>query len=808
MNEEIAPGAPGIEPRWTSSAKEGVGTSADNRSRVWFTISHGILNEVYYPRIDLANIRDFGFLVSDGKDFFSEEKRDCLHRIRPISQGVPGYHLKNTCVQGKYRISKTIITDPSADVLLQEIQFEPLVGELDDYSLFALWSPHIKNAGRGNDAWIGEYKGHTLLFAKKDNITVALACSLPFKALSCGYAGVSDGWQDIHAHKKMEWRYPKALNGNIALTAEIPLKKSVKRMVVALGFGANENEAALRAIQSLCGDFREKVEEYIAGWSEFQNRCLNLGSEGESGFDIYRVSTSVLKTHASKRFSGGLIASLSIPWGFSKGDEDIGGYHLVWPRDMVQSAMGLLAAGDVDGAKHSLLYLAGTQEADGHWPQNMWLDGSSYWPGIQMDETALPIIFADFLKREGKVSCVAAWPMVKKAATYLCRYGPVTAQDRWEEDSGYSPYTLAVEIAALLAAADFADENGEKNIAEHLRETADLWNFEIERWTYASDTALAKKYGVKGYYVRITPQQEDHVSFPNQEMVALRNRSFEESQIAAQELISPDALALVRFGLRAPDDPRILDTVKVIDALLKSETKTGVSWRRYNGDGYGEHEDGSPFNGTGVGRPWPLLALERAMYELALGRKKEVQDILKAVTNQTSAGGLIPEQIWDAPDIPERELFNGRPAGSAMPLVWAHAEYIKLMRSLRDGKVFDMPLQTVERYQKKRMRHWGRMWRMNHRLRRLPAGRILRIGLFSPAIVKYSTDGWKTVIEAEAPDCGLGIYCVDIKSQDLPVGSKISFTFFWTESQKKEEQKFEVEIVTEESFSSSWRHGR
>jgi glucoamylase len=803
---DVAPGYPGIEPRWTSSAKEGVGTSIDARSRVWFTISHGILNEIYYPRIDLANMRDFGFLVSDGQDFFSEEKRDTNHKIRPLSQGVPGYHLRNTCVQGRYRISKTIIADPAIDALIQEIQFEPLMGGLCDYSLYALMSPHIENAGWGNDGWVGEYKGRQILFAKKGDVTMALACSTPFKALSCGYVGFSDGWQDVRTHKKMEWRYPKALDGNIALTAEIDLKNTPKKFLLALGFGRNPDEAALRAVESLCGDFKEKVDEYILGWKNFQKECLDLGSESDSGFDLYRVSTAVLKTHVSKRFAGGMIASLSIPWGFSKGDEDIGGYHLVWPRDMVQSAMGLLAAGNIQSAKASLLYLAATQEADGHWPQNMWLDGSSYWPGIQMDETALPIILADFLKREGKVSCAAAWPMVKKAAAYICRYGPVTAQDRWEEDSGYSTYTLAVEIAALLSAADFADENNEKKIAQHFRETADLWNFEIERWTYVSGTDLARQAGVSGYYVRITPQQEDHVSFPNQEMVALRNRSASESSILAENLISPDALALVRFGIRAADDPRILNTVKVIDLLLKTETHTGPSWRRYNGDGYGEHEGGKPFNGTGVGRPWPLLTAERALYELALGRKDRVLELLKTIAAQTSAGGLIPEQIWDGKDIPERELFNGHPTGSAMPLVWAHAEYIKIVRSLKEGRVFDMPPQTVERYQKNKMEPWGRMWRDNHKIRRLPAGRKLRIGLFSPAIVRYSMDGWKTQSEVSAKDCVLNVYCADLPTNNLKPGAKISFSFFWTQTNKPSDQKFDIDIVTEDSFSKPWHH--
>ncbi|MFP3581742.1 hypothetical protein SB659_19475, partial [Arthrobacter sp. SIMBA_036] len=89
---------------------------------------------------------------------------------------------------------------------------------------------------------------------------------------------------------------------------------------------------------------------------------------------------------------GAIIASLSIPWGSSKGDDDLGGYHLVWTRDLVETAGGLLAAGAHADALEVLDYLVATQEADGHWVQNSWLDGRPYWKGIQMDETAFPIL--------------------------------------------------------------------------------------------------------------------------------------------------------------------------------------------------------------------------------------------------------------------------------------------------------------------------------------------------------------------------------------------------------------------------------
>ena len=213
-------------------------------------------------------------------------------------------------------------------------------------------------------------------------------------------------------------------------------------------------------------------------------------------------------------------------------------------------------------------------------------------------------------------------------------------------------------------------------------------------------------------------------------------------------MVSPDALALVRFGLRAADDPRIVNTVKVIDALLKVDTPRGPSWHRYNGDGYGEHDDGSPFDGTGTGRAWPLLTGERGHYELAAGRPARAEELAAAMEAFAGDGQLIPEQVWDAPDIAERELFTGQASGSAQPLVWAHAEYLKLRRSIQEGRVFDQPPQTVARYVAggKRTTPYA-IWRFNQKIRTMTAGRILRVETLARATVVWGVDGWQQVQE-------------------------------------------------------------
>ena len=802
-----APGAPGIAARWTSSAKSGVGTSLNPLSRVWFTLSHGIFDEIYYPRLDQASVRDMGLIVTDGKDFFSEEKRDTQGEVSFLAQSAPIYHLVNRDREKRYRIEKDIFSDPARDVVLQRTKFVPLQGELGDYHLYVLLAPHIGNQGMGNTAWVGSYKGTPMLLAERDGNALALACSAPWLKRSAGFVGVSDGWQDLNRHKQMTWEYTQAQNGNVALTGEVDLQASNGEFILALGFGRNHAEASLRALASLEEDFEKIQQAYVHEWQTWQKTLLDLPIKGEKSRpekkskahkpDLYQTSAAVLRIHEAKRFPGGLIASLSIPWGFAKGDDDLGGYHLVWPRDLVEMAGGFLAAGAPQEARRVLSYLKVTQEADGHWPQNMWLDGSSYWGGTQMDETAFPILFLDLALREKAVykkDLHDYWPMVRKAASFLARNGPVTQQDRWEEDPGYSPFTLAVEIAALLAAADMADNQLEKDVARYLRETADAWNANIERWIYVTGSDLAQKLGVDGYYVRLAPPGEADASSPAQGFVPIKNRPPDQTNEPAADIVSPDALALVRFGLRAADDPRIQNTVKAIDELLKVETPLGPAWHRYNDDGYGEHPDGSPFDGTGIGRAWPLLTGERAHYELAAGNTQGAIQLLHTMQAFSNEGSLLSEQIWDAEDIPGKELYCGRPSGSAMPLGWAHAEYIKLRRSLHDGAVFDMPGQTVKRYLEDKTGSDLATWRFNHKIRHMPAGSRLRVESLAPARLHWSVDGWKTIQDLPAQDTGLGVYVADLPVQKLSAGNRVAFTFYWPDADRWEGQDFVVEV--------------
>ena len=512
--------------------------------------------------------------------------------------------------------------------------------------------------------------------------------------------------------------------------------------------------------------------------------------------DLCRLGAAVLRCHEDVGFPGGSIASLSIPWGFARKDDDLGGYHLVWPRDLVEVAGGLLAVGARADARRILHYLRATQESDGRWPQNMWIDGTPYWDGVQMDETALPVLLLDLARRQGAVAdsdLAGFWPMVRLAAGYVVRKGPSTQQGRWEEDAGYTTFTLAAEIAALLVAAEIADLHDEAPLAAYLRETADLWNASIEGWLYAEATDFARRFGVEGYYVRVARPDGSATAAPWKGVVAIRNR---EGSVVLPDasVVSPDALALVRFGLRAADDPRIVATLRVIDATLKVETPRGPAWHRYNEDGYGEHADGAPFDGTGIGRIWPLLTGERGHYELAAGRRDEAARLLSAMAAFASDGGMIPEQVWDSPDLPDRELFFGRPSGSAMPLAWAHAEYLKLARSIADGVAFDTPPQTVRRYLVEKTGTTHAAWRFDRKCPAFPPGKTLRVEVMAAALVRWHIGDGGAATEAETTDTGLGVHYVDLPTGALPAGSEVHFTFHWTEADRWEGMDFTTTV--------------
>ncbi len=786
-------GRPGIEPRWTHGGKDGVGTAYAAPSRIWFTLWNGIVTEVYYPTIDRPQIRDLQFLVTDRESFFHEEKRHLLTKVERLSRHALEYRITNTDPEGRYAIVKDILTDPHLSCVLQRTH---LVGDqhfLSRLRLYILCAPHIEVGGRGNNAYVVEVAGRQILAAEKRGTWLALAATAPFARLSCGYVGRSDGWTDLADNFQMDWEFDCALDGNVALTGELDLKNR-KEFTVGLALGESLHNAATTLFQALGIPFREQRKRYREQWNRPCKKILPLEKVSSDRGHLYHGSFSLLLAHEDKTYPGALIASLSIPWGEAKGDEDMGGYHLVWTRDMVNSAMGLLAAGNTETAFRGLIYLAASQQGDGGFPQNFWINGEPYWRGIQLDEVAFPILLAWRLRRENALRDFDPYSMVMRAASYLIHHGPATQQERWEEASGYSPSTLASNIAALICAASFARERRDSATAEFLEGYADFLECHVEAWTVTTEGTLVPE--IQRHFIRIHPvdvynpcPNED----PNHGDLTISNRPPKaQTKFPAKEIVDAGFLELVRFGIRRPADSLIVDSLRVVDGALKVETPFGPCWRRYNHDGYGQREDGGSFDGWGKGRAWPLLTGERGHYELAAGHN--AKSFIRAMEGFSSGTGLLSEQIWDEANRPKAYIHLGRPTGSAMPLMWAHAEYIKLLRSVYDGQVFDLIPEVADRYIKNRKGCKPlEIWKPNRQVCTVKKRCTLRIMAPAPFRLHWSGNDWQTVEDTPSFPTSLGIEFVDIPvaaTQHAP----IRFTFFWTGSGRWEGRDYEVAV--------------
>jgi len=778
-----APGKPGIAPTWSGGRKNAVGCSL-GPSRLWFTLGRGIINEVYYPRIDLPQIRDLGFIIADGADFWVEIKRLDDYTISQPEPGIPAYTLLHR--HPRFTLTLRITPDPQRDVLLIECHLQ------GDASLrpYALLAPRLGGTGKNNRAEIARYRGRRVLWAEQGPFGLALAAvdsqqRDAWQEASAGYVGSSDGWQDFNRNGAMHWRYQQAGPGNVALIGGLP-----RHAVLALGFASSKESAATVALSSLPRRFDSPWQQQIDDWHDWHSDCglrcaLDLDLP-EALRNELRISAMVLRTHQDQIFTGAMIASLSIPWGETRNER--GGYHLVWPRDLVESAGALLMLGADDKAREILRYLIATQLDDGHWYQNQWLGGKPYWQGTQLDEAAFPVLLAAELAARGALDGIEIGDMVFRALAFIALNGPASDQDRWEENAGVNTFTLAICIAALVSGADFlSDRDRETALA-----IADFWNSRIESWTVVHDTELARRHGVAGYYIRTAPPKAIMDEEAVHRQLPIKNR-LQDPGLSAAEQVSTDFLQLVRFGLRQADDPLIRDSVRVVDALLRVETPNGPAWYRYNGDGYGEHRDGSAFDGTGHGRPWPLLTGERGHYELLAGN--DPLPYLGAMAAMAGRGGMLPEQVWDSEPVPERRLYPGCATGSAMPLVWAHAEFIKLAHSRAAGHPVDR-LDTVwRRYEGRAPKAVLAVWSPKAPIDTIFHGEALCIYLPQPATIRFRIGDAPDADEMYTTPAGLGLHGITLPVEKLGIGESFHFTIEAGAVDRKLQSNYRIDVV-------------
>lgn len=791
-NRTVAFGQPGIEPRWTSARKEGIGTAYSVASRIWFTIWQGIVTEIYYPTVDRPQIRDWQLLITDGESFFHEEKRDLTSKLEYVTEDSLAFRITQESADAGYKLEKTIIADPHTPCILQHVKIIAPDQLLPKLRFYSLCSPHCGGGGADNDAYVCTVNGRKILVANKRNQWMAMGATVPFSKASCGYVGYSDGWQDISDNMHMDWEFDSATAGNVAITGELDLQGKTE-FTMALSFGHGLNNAVTALLQTLAYSFHSQLERYCIQWQrtgKIDERLL--AHTHDSGF-LLRASHKILLAHEDKLNPGAFIASLSVPWGQAKGDEDLGGYHLVWPRDMVNTATGLLAAGRHDTPLRALTFFACNQLEDGRFPQNFWISGEPYWSGIQLDEVAFPIMLAWRIHSLDGLRGFDPYPMVQKAVSFLILNGPITQQERWEEVSGFSPSTLAANIAALVCAASFARQRGDQQSADFIIDYADYLRCHLEDWTVTNCGELHPD--IKQHFIRVNPIHDPREPIhPDSAQVYIANLAPDEPHaFPARNIVDAGFLELVRYGILSPHDPLIEKSLEVVDYVLKVDTPFGPCWKRYNHDGYGQRADGSPFTGVGVGRAWPLLTGERGHYELAAG--KDPTPYIEALERFATCGGTLPEQVWDSTDIPEMRLFLGKPTGSAMPLAWAHSEYIKLLRSTADRRVFDLIPEVVARYQEAAATcKLIEIWHMEWQIPRVHPNFTLRIIAGERFRLMFSFDEWQNNQSLDSKCTAFGVHYVDLEMpprQQAP----LQFTFFWHEKQSWHGTNYSVEIA-------------
>lgn len=718
---------------WGPGRKIAFGAAPGPKSKLWYTLANGAVSEVFFPFLDRVALHELRFFASARGAPPVDDSADGEHSVSWLTPGVPAFTVDTT--HHEYRLVKEVFTDPDENALYVAGNFTP---ELPDLRLYMQASAHWEPGTEGNFAWVVDTHPPTLMIRQRD---VWICLVGPFSRGTAGYFRSSDLQVDLHdGDGFVTVMYDKAGPGNVAVGAEIGLRSGAFQ--IAIGFAhsrADAEEVARNALQKGAGAAREL---FTRAWNMQPDMPRALGMVSGDEGALAKASLAVLRCLEDKSHAGAFIASPAAPWGETNHDGDHV-YHLVWPRDLCRIATALLDGGDSDAALRAFRHLQLRQRPDGGWHQNWTVDGTPHWNSTELDQVALPILLA---WRLGVAGCLDHDPyplMVRPAAQFLIREGPLTPLDRWEDAGGLSPSTLATCIAALIVAAEFAGDAGEHVAASHLRSVADYWNDRVEAWCSIAG----------GQYVRLAGNPDERPT---------------------EGAIAPEFLELVRFGLRRPKDHRILFSLQGVDTSLKVSLPAGPSWRRYVGDRYGEHDDGAPWDGDGRGRAWPVLTAERARHFMSMGLPST--ELVRTLEGFAGQGLMLAEQLWDEPDIPGRRLQTGKPNGSACPLGWAHAEYLELLAMIALGGFPDIVMPARRRYTEGPALDPPFVWSHRHQITRMAAGRRLRVQLPRPGAVHYTFDDWATFSEVEASDTTLGVWIADIPCQKLAPGSEFSWT--------------------------------
>ena len=732
-----APGSPGSESYFDLARKDCVGTARNTTSKVWFTVADGVLSDTYWPTIDATNVNTLQYLVTDGKTFTDLQTRDMTYKVLPDPTGMSCTVVatpNQANASHRYRIVTTYIADPARDAVLMRTSFEgrgdQLYVRLDPLA-GGTGGGGAENAG-GNSAVVAP--GNTPVAFNTNTVTnavnrtyavptyMALESSNGFSNASVGYAGsASDGLTMLDSTHKLT-QYGSAPDGHVTLTAEVPTGWN-NSVTLALGFGKTQQAALDTAHTSVSQDFGRAWLDYERQWYGYDAELRKPHSLGAAAIREYYESVNVVKASEDKTFPGAIAAGLASPWGqsvpagnFTNGEPTyFGSYREEFSRDTYEAFTGLLVAGDIQTARAATLFLFDRQQLpDGSMPRNSLPNGESApdTGGLQLDECSYPILmdWQSGLAGDRQLYLKHVIP----AADFVVAHGPSDGSERWEEQSGYSPSTIAAEIAGLTAAAAIARVQGDIAHARLYQATADDYARNIKSWTVTSTGPFAPRY-----FIRVSKTGDPNAAIS----YSLGNGSGTYDQ---RSVVDAGFLELVRLGVLPASDPDVQASVKVIDDTIERQTSNGPGWYRYGTtstesvDGYGDCYQpsgtscsviGAPWPPTdiGTGHLWPVLSAERGEYDIANTDSSEAQSLLTAMRNMTSGQGLEPEQVWEDPNVDPSPFgtdpstasigfMNGQPAGSASPLTWAQASYARLALDLSAGRNLETPDIVTDRY--------------------------------------------------------------------------------------------------------------
>jgi glucoamylase len=730
--DAAAPDGPGALSHFDLARKDCLGTARNRTSKVWYTVAGGVLSDVYYPTVDNTNVETLQYIVTDGATFTDLQTRDTTYTVRPLDPTGMSCRVTTTARSGRYRIVTDYVTDPGRDALLLRVRFEPLAP--GDLHLYLRLDPTVNGNGGGGDGnggadtgTVDTATGHPVPVAI-DTVTAtnaanrdyaqpvfaALDASTPFTAVSNGFAGAgSDGLTQLDRDHALTATYTDAARGNLVQTAKVDLAAG-RDVTLALGFGATQQEAVGTAGAALRTGFGGALLRYALGWAGYDAGLVPPplrfpGLDAATARELRRVwylSANVLKASEDKTFPGAIVASLASPWGqaVSAGDPNntyFGSYREVFARDLYETFTGLLLAGDRATARATVRFLFERQQLpDGSMPRNSLVNGKPAPDtfGVQLDEVTYPILMA---WQAGITDRAFYRDHIKRAADFAISHGPSFGSERWEEQGGFSPSTIAAEIAGLTAAADIAARNGDHAAARVYRGVADDFQRSVKGWTVTSNGPNSPD----PYFIRLSKTGDPNAAITY-------NVGNGGPTLDQRAVIDAGFLELPRLGMLPADDPDVLRSLPVVDAAIRADTASGPGWHRYNGDGYGDRDsDGRPWapTGQGSGHLWPALAGERAEHHIALGDPATAARLADSMRRFASGFGLIPEQGWENPDLPPSPFgtppevasigfANGKPVGSASPLTWSAAQYVRLVRDIAAGRLLEQPANTVRRY--------------------------------------------------------------------------------------------------------------